>query len=176
MKRILAPQSTVVLAVAALVFTVGFGATMAWAANLQFNQASVTRSNENLVCTFKITGLGDNGRVNVECSADADATYGCINKGGKNPSAANKQEETGRVSAEGLFNSDKNGSVTGSLTVSPPPTTLSCPSGQVLRLCAVTYSAIQLFAEGVSGSATGQDDTEAVSGTFTFDAGIAGCP
>jgi hypothetical protein len=122
MKQFIPHRSKVVLVLAALVLTVGFGATVAWAANLQFNQQSATINNDgDLVCSFKITGLGDNGTAEVVCTADASATYGCINRGGKNPSAANKQTDEGPVSGSGEFSSGKNGNVTGSLTAEPPP-------------------------------------------------------
>jgi len=178
MKRILAPQSKVVLAVAALLFTVGFGATVTLAANLQFNSASATIDNiGELVCSFKLTGLGDNGTAAVVCSADASATYGCINKGGKNPSAANKQTDEGPVSGSGNFSSGKNGNVTGSLTAEPPPSTLSCPNGQVLKLCFVSYTNIDLSATGIAGSAAGQTDTADVQGTLSLNTHVAdNCP
>ena len=178
MKQFISHRSKIVPVLAALVLTVGFGATVAWAANLQFNNASATINTDgDLVCSFKITGLGDNGTADVTCNADATATYGCINKGGKNPSAANKQNEAGPVRGEGLFSSGKNGNVTGSLTAEPPPTTLSCPNGQVLRLCFVSYTNIDLSAAGVAGSAAGQSDTADVQGTLSLNTHVASnCP
>jgi hypothetical protein len=62
-----------------------------------------------------------------------------VNKGGANPSAQNKTTVNGPVSATGSFNSGKNGNVTGSLTVSPPPSDISCPKGQTLQLASASY-------------------------------------
>ena len=156
------------IALATLVVTLGFAATMAWAANLQFNQANVSITSQGqLVCTFKLTGLGDNGEAEVTCSADAAATYACVNKGGNKPQAANKEDVFTGVNASGDFSSNKNGSVTGELSAGPPPTTLDCPGGQALRLCSVSYTNVSLEAEGLSGSATGQTDSVNVSGSLS---------
>ena len=48
------------------------------------------------------------------------------------------------MSAEGSFNSGKNGNVTASLTLSPPPSDISCPKGQTLQLAQVTYNNVTL--------------------------------
>ena len=89
----------------------------------------------------------------------------CVNKGGGNPSAANKTTVSGPVSATGTFNSGKNGNVTASLTLSPPPppppSTFSCPKGQKgPELAQVTYTSV---------SVTDQTDgiTQPVPGAFS---------
>jgi hypothetical protein len=104
----------------------------------------------HLDCGFKIAGLGDNVTITVTCTADASAVYGCINKGGKNPSAANKRQETAPVSGHEDVTSGKNGQVTGSVDVAPPPSTLDCPNGQTLKLCSVSYTDIELSAAGLT--------------------------
>jgi hypothetical protein len=48
------------------------------------------------------------------------------------------------VSATGTFSSGKNGQVTESLTVSPPPSDISCPAGQSLELASVSYTNVVL--------------------------------
>src|SRR6059036_2012778 len=63
------------------------------------------------------------------------------------------------VTAQGTFTSGKNGSVRGSLTVSPPPSTLTCPGGQNIVLVSVDYTNVSL-----SSSAGGTCDTS--PGTF----------
>jgi hypothetical protein len=94
-------------------------------------------------------------RASVLSLAQADATsrpkHGSggprlhgINKGGGNPSAQNKTTVAGPVSATGTFNSGKNGQVTASLTVDPPPSNISCPPGQNLQLAQVSYTDILL--------------------------------
>ena len=89
-------------------------------------------------------GLGTNQNINYTLSANASATYVCVNKGGANPSASNKTNVAGPVSASGTFNSGKNGNVTASLTVSPPPANLNCPGGQTQQVASVTYTGVTL--------------------------------
>jgi hypothetical protein len=60
------------------------------------------------------------------------------------PSAKNKTTVNGPVTATGTFNSGKNGNVTASLTVNPPPSDISCPSGQTLKLASVSYTDVTL--------------------------------
>src|SRR5215211_4993839 len=94
--------------------------------------------------SFKEAGLGTNQNVDFVLSADASATYVCVNKGGANPSAQNKTTVAGPVQTAGTFNSGKNGQITASLTVSPPPSDISCPPGQTLMLAQVTYTNVTL--------------------------------
>jgi hypothetical protein len=97
----------------------------------------------NLVVSWKEAGLGNNQNIIYEAGAtQATATYACINGGGKNPSAANKRDESGPVSETGTFSSGRNGQITASLTVAPPASTLECPPGQRHVLAAVSYSGI----------------------------------
>jgi hypothetical protein len=98
------------------------------------------------VVSWKEAGLGSIIPAEVTYTADADgtATYACINKGGNHPSASNKQAVNGPVEATGTFPIGKNGSITGSLSISPPASTLNCPGGQAERLACVSYSGISL--------------------------------
>jgi hypothetical protein len=50
----------------------------------------------------------------------------------------------GPVSATGDFSSGKNGQVIASLTLSPPPSDISCPPGQSLELASVTYTNVTI--------------------------------
>jgi hypothetical protein len=101
-------------------------------------------SNGTLTVKFKEAGLGTNQNIDYLLTADATATYVCVNNGGANPSAQNKTTVSGPVSATGTFNSGKNGNVVGSLTVSPPPSDISCPNGQTLKLASVSYANVTL--------------------------------
>lgn len=75
---------------------------------------------------FDESGLG-NGNITYRLTADATATYACVNGGGKNPSAANKRTVAGQVTAGGTFQS-KNGRVVASLVTGPlSPGTFTCP-------------------------------------------------
>jgi hypothetical protein len=159
MKRIFAPQSKIVLAIAALVCTVVLGAVVAWAVSPHFVNASAQLNGKSLVVSFKEAGLGTNQLIDYEATADATATYVCVNKGGANPSAQNKTTVSGPVSATGTFNSGKNGNVTASLTLNPPPSDISCPSGQSLQTALVTYTNVEI-------TDTTNGITESIPGTF----------
>jgi hypothetical protein len=121
-------------------------ASPALAANPHFINASASvDSAGNLIVSWKEAGLGDNQLIAYTVTADASATYYCINGGGKHPQASNKETVNGPVSGSGSFSSGKNGQITASLTVSPPgPGDFSCPSGQRLVLGDVTYMNITL--------------------------------
>ena len=139
---------------------VALAAVPAMAANAHFIKASASGpdASGNLAVNFKVAGLGANETITVLSEGDASGQYACINKGGKNPQASNKQAFEGPVSASGDFTSDKNGSVTGSLTLSPPPSDLVCPGGQKLVLANVTYSGL---------SVSGGGDEQEISGNFS---------
>ena len=63
---------------------------------------------------------------------------------GPTPAPRTRPPSLAPVSATGTFNSGKNGQVTASLTVSPPPSDISCPPGQSLELASVSYTNIEL--------------------------------
>lgn len=106
--------------------------------------SSVNSNTGELVVTFEERGLG-NGDVNYSLTADASATYACINGGNKNPSAANKRTVTDPVSDTATLPTDRNGRVRGTLRAGPPgPGDFSCPSGQRLERLSVSYTKIVL--------------------------------
>jgi hypothetical protein len=125
-------------------------APAALAVSPHFVSASATvNADGTLTVNFKEAGLGTNQLINYTASADATATYVCVNNGGANPSAANKTTVSGPVSATGTFSSGKNGNVTASLTLSPPPppppSTFSCPKGQKgPELAQVSYTNVSI--------------------------------
>jgi hypothetical protein len=105
--------------------------------------ADVTQAFLNV--SFREAGLGSNEGTLVRVTADANALYACLNPSGRNPKATNKRMVEGPVSAEGTFTSDKNGSISGMLTVAAPgPGDFTCSSGQTLVLASVTFSNIVL--------------------------------
>jgi hypothetical protein len=111
-----------------------------------FQSADATLSGSDLIVSFREVGLGE-GDVTVTATADATAAYACQNNGGQFPNAANKQSVTGPVSTTGVFPVSKNGHIEGSLTLSPPASTLDCPGGQTAVLTSVTYSNVTLTDE-----------------------------
>jgi hypothetical protein len=133
---------------AALILSLALLAMMATAAVAQaphFIRASGSlEANGALTVDFKEAGLGTNQLINYTLTADATATYVCVNRGGGNPSASNKTTVAGPVTASGTFSSGKNGQVTASLTAQPPPSDISCPPGQSLELAQVSYTNIVL--------------------------------
>lgn len=138
-------------------------ATAADAANPHFIRASAAGPNASgqLAVSFKESGLGDNQLITYVASADATATYACLNRGGNHPQAANKETVSGPVSATGTFSSGKNGTVSQSLTLDPPSAgSFSCPSGQRLVLASVSYTNVAI-ADTTNGV------TESIPGTFS---------
>src|SRR6266516_4328279 len=106
-------------------------APAALAVSPHFISASGTlNADGSLTVKFKEAGLGTNQNINYLLTA--------------NPSAQNKTTVSGPVSATGTFSSGKNGKVTASLTVSPPPSDITCPPGQSLQLTSVSYTGVTL--------------------------------
>lgn len=127
-----------------------------------FVGASASVSGTNLVVSFHEAGFGTNELVHFVANADATATLVCVNKGGANPSASNKTQVSGPVTAEDTFSSGKNGNINQSLTLTPPPppSGFSCPKGQSVQTAQVTYT-------DVSVTDTTNGLTEPVPGTFS---------
>ena len=119
-----------------------------------------TLSSQNLTVAFKEAGLAANTLIDYELTATANVTYESVNNGNNHPQASNKEQLVSEVTEPGQFSSGKNGNVTGSLTVSPPPSTLTIPSGQSLQL-QVTYTNIKLF------DTTKHEEID-VPGSYTF--------
>ena len=136
-------------------------ASTAAAASPHFVRASASGPSNSgqLTVNFKIAGLGDAVTTSVTASADATAVYACRNNGGNFPSDPKKQEVAGPVSASGNFTSGKNGQITGSLTLSPPASTLDCPPGQRQILASVSYTNVAV-SEANAGSTS-------IPGTFS---------
>ena len=147
---------SIVVATAALAVVLATAA-VALADSPHFIRASATLNNSGqLVCSFKEAGLGNTlTSADISCSADATATYQCWNKGGNHPQAGNKETVGGPVSGGGTF-PIRNGSASGSITVTPPgPGDFSCPGGQALFLEDVSYTNIVLSGEGATADVPG---------------------
>lgn len=144
----------------AVLFTVLLMGT-AVAANPHFIRADASgpAADGTLTVSFKIVGLGDTVTTTVTASAGATAVYACQNNGGNFPSDPKKQVVSGPASNSGEFTSGKNGQITGSLTLSPPASTLNCPPGQHKVLASVSYSNV-----AVSEPNAG---TTSIPGTFS---------
>lgn len=128
--------------------------------------ASINSSNAHVTVSWKEAGLGDTVSINYEASADGNARYQCVNRGGNCPAASNKQNVLGPVFASGSFASGKNGTITASLTFGPPAGTLVCPGNQVLKLVSASFTDIALadltnnVVAGATPSSLGQSGPE----------------
>ena len=140
----------------AAVLAVGLFAQAAIAANPHFVRASATREGNSLVVSFKEAGLGNNQTVTIQASASFTRTDSCVNKGGNVPSDPKKTVTQGTTSKSGSFTSDKNGSITGSLTLTTS-TTLQCPPGQRATLLSLSFSNVKVtdLTNNVSRSISG---------------------
>ncbi len=140
-----------------------FIATAALAASPHFIPKNLSAKGPDargrLQVNFKIAGLGDNVTTTVTASADASAEYACRNRGGNFPSDPKKQQVTGPVAQKGDFTSGKNGQITGSLVLNPPPSTLNCPPGQQAVILNVLYQNVKV-SEPAAGAAS-------IRGTFS---------
>jgi hypothetical protein len=148
-----------VVAVMFCFFTVSALPASAVAAKFHSTTSSVNNDG-SLTVSFDERGLGE-GNIDYILTAHVDATFACINGGGKNPSAANKRTISSEVSTTGSFES-KNGRVVASLTTSAPSAgDFTCPNGQRLVLASASYTNIVLT-DTTNGSSTTVDDASRV--------------
>ncbi len=142
MSRSLKVTIAALIAVAAL--TLGVVAASAATSGAHFVSASGSVNDAGaLVVNWDEAGLG-NQNIDYTLTADASATYACINGGGNHPKATNKETVQGQVSTGGSFQA-RNGRVQASLTTGPLSAgAFSCPSGQTLVLACVSYTNITL--------------------------------
>ncbi|MET9733720.1 hypothetical protein ABZZ79_24645 [Streptomyces sp. NPDC006458] len=148
----------IIALLAVLLVSVFGGLALAQSAHFVRASASGPSGSGTLSVNFKMAGLGEAVTTTVTASANATAVYACQNNGGNFPSDPRKQQASGPVGASGDFTSGKNGQVTGSLTLSPPASTLDCPGGQRVVLAAVGFTNVSVSAE---------DAGQSIPGTFS---------
>jgi hypothetical protein len=153
-------QRVSLAAVAAGVALLAFAA-IAVAVAAKFHSADSSVNNDGaLVVDFDERGLG-NDNIDYTLTADATATYACINGGNKHPQAANKEAFEGQVSTGGTFE-PKNGRVVASLSTGPlQAPEFTCPPGQRRVLAAVTYTNIVLT-DTTNGTSTDVPDASRI--------------
>ena len=96
-----------------------------------------TVSGNSLTVSWKAAGLGNTTEsVDFSLTGTADVTSQCFTKSGNPVNGVPKSEQVD-VDAEGTF-PVRNGSVTGSITVSPL-STLICSGNQHVEILAVTF-------------------------------------
>ena len=153
-----------ILTAALSITALAFAAPALAAAPKFFSATSSVNNDGALVVNFDERGLG-NENIDYTLTADATAVYACINRGGKNPEAANKETINGDVSAGGSFEV-KNGRVTASLATGPISAgDFSCPGGQRLVLASVSYTNIVLT-DTTNGASTTVPDASRTFFTF----------
>jgi hypothetical protein len=130
------------LAIAALALWPVMASASSGAHFFHDTSASVAGSGA-LVVHIDEAGLG-NENITYALTAEASATYACINGGGNHPKAANKETFHEEVSAGATFQV-KNGRVEADMSAGPISAgSFKCPGGQTLVLAAVSYSNIVL--------------------------------
>jgi hypothetical protein len=113
----------------------------------------------NLLVTFRESGVAS-GPVTVVARADVVATYGCVRSRSEQAGAGHTRRVNSVVQSQASF-PVTTGSVSGELTLSPPPPEgSSCPGGQALRLVGIRYSNVT-----VTDTTTGASNT--LRRTFT---------
>ncbi len=126
-------------------------------------------SDGSMSVSWKEAGLGQSVTIAYDFSGQVIADYGCINRGGNHPQAENKETVQGPVGAAGSFTSTKAGTISGSLTIEPPPPPagFTCPGGMVLVLADITYSELALV-DTTNNVSAALNATSASRTFFTF--------
>ncbi|MFM8268394.1 MAG: hypothetical protein ACKOA2_10280 [Ilumatobacteraceae bacterium] len=143
----------------AVATVLGFAATSQGASPHFASVKASVAGNGDLVINVRAAGLGSNSTVTLQAEGYAEATWGCINRGGKNPGAENKRTEGEGFDQSGVFTSGRNGSVKAALVVEMPemPNDLSCPGNMTTELLSVTYSNL-VVTEDVNGLTANPND------------------
>jgi hypothetical protein len=138
------------------VLTVVLLAPQALAANPHFirNATSATQTAANEVTvTFKLAGLGAGEAVDVTASVPVLIEEQCVNRGGNEPQAANKQRTQTTVTETERFIADEHGHVVGTIVLTAPEGSLVCPPGQT-KTSTTTFGDVTLSAPQVRRSLT----------------------
>jgi hypothetical protein len=143
-KTLRSSLGAVPLAIAAMALWPAMASATEGAHFFSDTSASINSSGA-LVVHIDEAGLGTS-EITYLLSAEATATYACINGGGNHPKAANKETFKGPLSTPETSFQPKHGRVQANM---PPLGPLSagsftCPGGQKLVLAAVSYSNIVL--------------------------------
>lgn len=141
-------RRTLRVVVGAIAVTLAFTAAPAFAGNGHFiaNHTKASLSGSDLDVKFKEAGLESGSTVSITATADFTGTYQCVNRGGHNPNDPKKTTTGGEVSDSGEFTVGRNGSVSGTLTLSPlaAPADFTCPAGQQMLLTEWSYTNVQI--------------------------------
>jgi hypothetical protein len=132
-------------------------------------QVSAVGADGSISISFKEAGLGGGQTITYAMGGSFVANYGCINHGGNHPSASNKTAESGTVGVITSITASKNGSISGTVSFTPPDpdTVLSCPGNQVAVLADISYTNLSLTDTTNNISATLSTTSESAV-FFTF--------
>ena len=106
------------------------------------SNASASAQLPDLLFSWTEVGVGSPDVV-YSLSTVVTATFGCVNGGGKHPSASNKTTITQPAQTSVELAADKNGKITGSAILDTGAVSLggfSCPSGQTLVALSATFT------------------------------------
>ena len=134
----------ILLVLAAMLGTAAIAVPAAFAASPHYVVGpNVTISNNTLTVSWKAAGLGNTAEsVDFSLTGTVSVSAQCFTRNG-NPVQGVPKSETNDVNSEGTFDV-RNGSVTGSLSVSPL-STLTCTGNQQVRILSASYD---LFLNG----------------------------
>ena len=125
-------------------FGLALVSTAAMAATQFLRAPSARLGSPKVIVEWTEIGLGRTENVDYIASATAAARYQCINRGNNCPAASNKQDVLANISVGGTFKSDKNGRISGELTIPAPPATLVCPGNQVVGVVSAVFTNLTL--------------------------------
>jgi hypothetical protein len=100
-----------------------------------------------LVISYKEAGLAGGETINYIAKADYSAKWGCVSKGEDRPQTDRKHVVEGPVSGTTTDEAEKNGQISGSISLSAPEPAaekLQCTENQEAVLFSVTFSKVLL--------------------------------
>ncbi len=138
---------------------IALSASLVYGANPRFKTLSARLGSPQLIVSGTEVGLGSSATVVYVASADVSATASCINGGGSNPSASNKNF-SGELESTATNQADSRGKISTELVISAFPSGF-CPPGQHTVVATATFTNVTLTdtTNGVVGI---------IPGTFVF--------
>lgn len=127
----------------------------AFAFEIIFSSAATSVNGQNLVVSFTATTTKPvpSNRATFVVTADATATWVCVNRGAKVPKSPNKREVVKEsVRGEGTF-TWKGKNISGKISVpAPDGANLKCPPGQTKMLQSVVFTNVLLESDALGVS------------------------
>lgn len=150
-------------AAAGLILLLG---TAAYADSPHFISASgvIDPATGDYTCSWKEAGLGKTS-VTLECaSANASSEWQCFTKSGNNPQGQPQAGGVGDIVATGTF-TPHNGSITGSLSLTPEVGTAHCQGGG-LKLCLTSVSYVDVSINDETSAGTPSELLPSLNASF----------